>query len=572
MSDKSFYGRLVGKLNRRRALGVVATGAGSIAVISACGRGGSKPSAGGTAPGQAQADKPRLGGTYNSYSQYNALLDPQKVSTGGTQTLASGVMSRLFRYKTSTDPKLINDHDIESDLGLSAESPDAVTWTVKLRPKIHFQNVPPVNGHAVEAQDIKETFIRFVTLPPNPNRGALGMIDPNQIDVPAADTLVFRLKYPYAPFQKLLASGAYGWIFPREAIDGGYDPAKQMIGSGPFIMENFTPDVAYVFKKSPDWFEPGRPYVDSVRYAIIQDATQRLAQFTAGNLDDLSIQIPDVDAVKQANPKAAFVPQAPSNSNSIYLQLGDPASPFQDIRVRRALSMVVDRDTLSKVSFNGQGKVMVFVPLTLGKWSISPDDLDPSTAQYFKYNPAEAKKLLDAAGASNLALRFAYIANAPFSNPAYRSLYETIGHMLGDAGIKVTLIDHDYNKDFVDAGHGSRQGYFDKEVVVFGGIAQYTEADEYIFSYFHSKSASNGERLNDSKLDSMIDKARTIVNETDRLKAYQDIQKYIAQQMYVVPTCGGGSYVVTQPWVANYNLSVQTDVFAETYSKVWLSR
>ena len=68
-------------------------------------------------------------------------------------------------------------------------------------------------------------------------------------------------------------------------LAGGYDSAKTPIGSGPFILESNQPDVAYILKKNPDWHFKGRPYVDSIRWAIIPDAGQQLAQFTGGHLD-----------------------------------------------------------------------------------------------------------------------------------------------------------------------------------------------------------------------------------------------------------------------------------------------
>ena len=180
-------------------------------------------------------------------------------------------MSRPFRFKTDSNPNTINNHDIESDLALSAESPDASTWTVKLRTDAKFQNTTPVNGRSVQAEDLKATFVRALKLTNNPNRGALGMIDPDQIEAPTADTVVFKLKYPYAPFAKTLASPVYSWVFPREASTGGYDPTKQMIGSGPFTLESHTPDVEYNLKRNPDWFEKGRPYIDALHFAIIPD-------------------------------------------------------------------------------------------------------------------------------------------------------------------------------------------------------------------------------------------------------------------------------------------------------------
>ena len=72
------------------------------------------------------------------------------------------------------------------------------------------------------------------------------------------------------------------------------------------------------------------------------------------------------------------------------------------------------------------------------------------------------------------------------------------------------MITHDNAKDYVDAGKGSRQGYFDKDVMIFSGIPANTDADQSLYSNFHSKSNANAEHLSDSKLDAMIDKERTL--------------------------------------------------------------
>ena len=559
-------------LLRRAAIG--ATGLAGTSLV-AC---GSKPGASnGGAASQSGAGNaagaPQLGGTLQVVSRSNTkTLDPHVTSGGTDRTLQSGALSRPLRFKSGPDPKIAADHDIEPDLALTLESPDAVTWTLKLRHDANFQDIAPVNGHAVEAEDVKQTYVRFLKTPNNPNLGALDMIDATQIDTPASDTVVFRLKYPYAPFQKTLASGVYSWVLPREAVAGAFDVGKQLIGSGPFILESATPDVAYVLKKNPNWYQRGQPYVDGVRFAIVPATAQAEAQFTSGNLDELSaIGINDLDTMKRNNPKARVITTPANNPNPIYVQMGDPTSPFQDIRVRRALSMALDRDAIGKSSFGGQYDTFVFVPPTLGKWALTVKELDPSVAQYFKYNPSEAKKLLDAAGASNLALKFAFIANGPFDE-AYRALYQTIGSMLQGIGLKITLFDQDYAQDFIKGGHGSRQGYFDKDVIVFGGVAQYTEADEYVFGYFHSKSTSNQEHLHDPTYDGMIDKARTIVNENDRLKAYIDVQKYLAQQMYAVPTASGLSFTMIPPSVYNYDPSSSYSICTETYAKLWLKK
>lgn len=486
-------------------------------------------------------------------------------------------MSRLLRFKTGTDEQTFTNHDLENDLARSIEAADPTTWTVKLRSGARFQSIAPVNGHPVEAEDVKATFTRALNEPRNPNRGALGMIDPNRIETPSADTVVFKLNEPYAPFQEILASPAYSRIFPREILAGSYDSTKQLIGSGPFMLDSFTPDVQYILKKNPAWFEPGRPYIDEIQVAIIPALAQQLAQFTAHNLDEASPGINDLDAIQHDNPLAKLITGPPNDPGPIYFQLGDSSSPFQDVRIRRAISMAIDRDAIGAAVYGGHYQATVFVPKTLGKWSLGVDEVDANTGQYYKYNLAEAKKLLDAAGASSLQIKFAYVVNGGFSNSLqYRSHAQAAGNMLQALGIKVTLVQQDFQREFLDAGKGSRQGYYDKDTMLFGSLQQFNSVDEFIFSYFHSKSTQNQEHLNDSSLDAMIDKARATVNTDERLKAYKDIQKYIADRMYLTSTCGGYTFLLVQPRVQNYNPGSlgspgsANELCAETYAKLWL--
>ena len=485
-----------GRFGRRRLLrgGAAAAAVAGIAGVAACST--KSPGAATTpAAGAGSQGAPRPGGTLNGFLPFNAPLDPQKASAQ-PQRVVAGVYNRLFRFKAAADPRVINNHDLENELATGAETPDAITWTVKLRPDARFSNIAPVNGHAVEAEDIKATFSRILDpATSSPNRAQLGMIDTAQIETPDSTTVVFKLKLPYAPFSKTLASPAYSLILPREALAGSYEPSKVVIGSGPFTLESYTPDVAYTYKKKPDYFEKGLPYVDALHVAVVPDTSQQLAQFAAGNIDEnRELVVSNLDAAKQRNPKATVITAPNGNPNPIFWQLGDPASAFQDIRVRRAFSMAIDRETLAKVVYEGQAIAPVFIPAYMGKWAIQVKDLPPDTQQWYKYDPAQAKQLLQAAGATNLQIRFAQVVNGPGGlapTPIYTTHLTTVNNMLNAVGIKTNIVQIDYNKDYVDAGKGASQGYYDKDMIVFGGFSPYTESDEWLFSYFDSKSVNS---------------------------------------------------------------------------------
>jgi peptide/nickel transport system substrate-binding protein len=557
-------------LQRAAAVGAGLAGAGMVACAARGGRSGATsrttPEAGG---------QPRRGGTYAVSLVGNPSLDPMQHNDVTTNRVAGAVLSRLFRYTTGVDPNVINNHDLESDLALSAESPDAITWTIRLRPVAHLHDLPPVSGHSVAAEDITASFLRALRQPQKSLRGLLDMIDPNQIQTPAPDTVVFKLAYPYAPFAKLMASPDSSWILPREALAATYDPAKQAIGSGPFILGSSTPDVAFVFRRNPAWFEAGRPYLDVLNRPVILDRAQQLAQFSGGHLDEVLVAANDLDTMQRSNPRATLVKTLPAGNQvgAVYFPLGDASSAFQDIRVRRALSMAIDRDALGKAVFAGQYVVSAGAPPALGKWSLPLSQLDAATQQDYRYNLAEAKRLLQAAGVLDQTFKLAYVTGAGLGTARwYQQSAPAIRDMFASAGLKTVLVAIDFNKDFIDAGKGYAQGYYPKDTILFAVQQPLTEVDQVVFADWHSKSTGSKTQLKDAKIDALIANARTLVDESERLKAFIEVQKYVAQQFYALPIGGQYQFSMIQPRVQNYQAGSLTGEAVETYSKVWLNQ
>jgi peptide/nickel transport system substrate-binding protein len=559
------------RLTRRRIVG--AGGAGALtAALAACGR-KTTPVSSGSSAGQARgpAGSPVQGGTLNVWINYNAPLDPQQTS-GSVHEVVSGVYSRIFKFKTTSDPQVSLDHVVENDLGLQAETPDGMTWTVKLRPDAKFTNAAPVNGHPLEAEDVKATFTRAVDpATSNPNAGQLSMIDPSQIHTPDPTTVVFKLKYPYAPFNRTLASPNYSLILPRESLSGSYDLMKVAIGSGPFTLESAVPDVAYDYKRNPGYYDKSLPNVDAMHIAVIADTSQQLAQFTAGNLDEHLLDSPfTLDQARKSNPKASLVQFPYGTTWAVYMQMNDPASVFKDVRVRRALNMAIDRDTLGKAIYLDEAQTCWLIPSYMGKWSMQTKDLPPDIRQYYTYNPAESKKLLDAAGVSGQQFKLVYQNRE--GTPAFVKEIETVSSMLSSVGIKTNVISVDYTKDWIAGGKGINAGFFPKDTLVFSGISSFTEADEFLYLTMHSKSTQSHMTVKDPDMDAKIDQERTTLNDDERLKAVRDIITYAAGQAYYVPVVGDGvTDTLIKPRVKNYlpANSVAGKV-PEMYAKLWL--
>jgi peptide/nickel transport system substrate-binding protein len=496
--------------------------------------------------------------------------DPHHSVAAQTANFYSYVGGRLFRFRTGRDPSARQDTDIESDLAVSAESPDGQTWTFKLRPNAKFHNVAPVNGHAVQSEDIKATYTRALA-PAAATRASLNMIDADQIQTPSPDTVVFKLKNPYAEFKYMMASTKFAWILPREALAGSYDPLQTPIGSGPFVFDSYVPDSVVNYKRNPDYWEKGIPYLDGVRVAVIADVATREAQFTAGSIGDVRAAVQDLDTLKKNVPSATAVIFPPSHPLLGFYQLGDASGPFTDIRLRRAVSMAIDRDALNKVIWNGTAADTEFyVPLNMGRWSLAAKDVDQNVLQYYKFNLAEAKRLVDAAGGSSLSVKLTFYT--PDADEKIKTA-QAIYNMLKSLSWQINLVQADYAKDWLGSGKGVRYGALAKDTMAFSSTDGLTTVDDFLYGYFYSNSPTNIVRVKDTTLDGMLDKGRGIVNDDDRLKAYSDIQKYLVDKQYELSAIPAGNNTnLVWPWVHGYHCNIIEDNGRMACSGVWLTK
>ena len=129
----------------------------------------------------------------------------------------------------------------------------------------------------------------------------------------------------------------------------------------------------------------------------------------------------------------------------------------------------------------------------------------------------------------------------------------------------------DYTKDFIGGGKGIRYGNFEKNSIVYAGLTNLPDIDDYLSNYWHSKGTSGVSHLNDPSLDDQIAKARTMVNTDERLKAYTELQKYMADKAYAVTGFHlPNIYYLAGPRVQNYQSNLGYGTATESFSKLWL--
>lgn len=563
------------RLSRRRLLAAGGLLAIAQAAGPACDYGGRERSSPLTSQPTASG-VPKYGGTLSLRFVNNPPLDPITNLTYLAQWFAGYVYSRLLKFKVGTDPAFSSNYFVEEDLAESLEvTPDGLTWIFRLRPNVRFHTIPPVNGRPLDSLDVTLTLERFRKEPKNANRAAFGSERNPIVDwaaTPDAQTVIIKLARPYAPFRSLVANPQYLWVQPKEVVQGKVDPNEErgVIGSGPFIFESRQTDVFLRVRRNPDYFVTGRPYVDGVNILIIKDNAQELAQLQARRLDYGLVDFENLENFRRTNPDARIWKFLPTLMPFIFFQLRDPNTPFRDDRVRKAVSMAFDRQALLKAYWGGEGEFHNQVPASMGRWWLDPRGKGMGEdGRWWRFDLKEAKALLAAAGFPNgFQTKYIYTNNAYGTH--FNQWAESVAGMLREVGIVPTIVVQDYSREYIAPG-GTFTGGFDSGMV-FALQTAWTDAHDYLFNTLHSASERNHAGVRDAELNQLIDRAATILDEDERVKAVHELQRVHAKKMYYVPGCIGPDHAVTQPWVKNFQRSATYGWGTETAAILWIDK
>ncbi|PYN94302.1 MAG: hypothetical protein DMD91_28340 [Candidatus Rokuibacteriota bacterium] len=385
------------RVTRRDFLSLTGRGVGATAVVVAAGRTRAAAATASPYPDwiPASTKPPKRGGTLTRASQWDPpVLDPRLTQSVGLFQFAGLTSSRLIRYSFPEEASNTNDLTLRPDLAESWQSStDSRTWTFKLRQGVKWHNVPPLNGRELVAADVKYCFEAYA----KEGVQTFNFREIEAMETPDKHTLRVHLHTPNVFFPQAVAEST-AVIFPREILEEDGDLKKRHVGTGPFMLKEHTRKVKVVLARNPDYYDKSRPYVDEYVILSTPDYATRVAAFRTGQSDFISLATPsEVDTVRKTNPTA--VGQTFKNTLTPFgLALAQDKPPFNDLRVRRAISMAIDRQTQVDTVYEGHGIIGWGIPYIYYQDAMpTPKDFGP----WIQYRPAEAKKLLAEAGHPN---------------------------------------------------------------------------------------------------------------------------------------------------------------------------
>jgi peptide/nickel transport system substrate-binding protein len=511
----------------------------------------------------AETGPPKRGGILRVRGLDPPHFDPHFTLNVRTNATLSFAYNTLVRYKVGADVPP-GTFIIEPHLAERWEQPDDTTYVFHLRQGVKWHNKPPVNGRELVAEDVKFTFDRFRAEPANPLRFTLESVD--RIEVVDRYTVKFLLTEPFVWLVNVLANPYSTWIIAPEVVQhfGDLKKPESVIGTGPFLLERYEPNVKTVFKRNPDYFIKDQPYVDGVEWLVLDDPSAALAMYRSGQLDcgpaaGWSVRQQDLDSLKQSHPKLVYQDYLSTVTASV-LYVRNDLPPFNDVRVRRALSMAIDRQGLIEAVYL-RGAPTPAIARGATQWSLPIDQLGEG-ARYYQYDPKEAKRLLAEAG---LAKGFKTSITTNGYGPDLLDVVQLVQRNLKDVGIEAVLKVQEYGAYMATTFLGKY------EAMAMGPLSNTWDPDTVLYGMYAPDQPRNSGHVNDPKLTAMLkDERRTRDLEARRQRIF-DIQRYVAEQQYYVYTVSSMVTGTWQPYVKNYAPNTTFD-YGSRSAALWLER
>jgi len=560
------HGLMESRANRRRLLRAGALGAGGLAAASllACGGGGENTSSksGETSTSRNVATstgEPKRGGRVVTRRYVDAPNLSVLAASAHTAAFVSLAYSKLLRMHVGYPDVSPASTKIEEDLAAKYEQPDELTTVFTLQPGVKWQNVAPTNGRTLTADEVRQSMEVYRSGKDSAFKADWQPV--SAIETPDTQRVRVVTNEPFAPMLNTVIAGHYGArIFPMELLEG--DKIKtQAVGTGPFILESYRAGDSAVYRRNPDYFRQGMPYLDEVILRVIPDESSNTAAFQTKQLDTTAVSCDDAVQIKRSNPQTVEFEEQGTGG---FISLNTTKPPFNDKRVRQALSIGFNRMAERAALFCGRGDYDQILPPGNVDRALKVKDLGPAS-KYWDFNIAEAKKLLTAAGYPN---GFeTSVAYTPQYGDLYRSALERVIGDWAQIGVRLRAPDSVEYSQWISSVY---RPPFNFDGILWGPGRTYTDPEPYLWFWLHPTGISNQSRVNDPRATSLLEKQRRTLSVEERWNVIHEIERLNAEEQWYLHRNTGVAVNVTQPWVKNWGPEKQ---YAELkYEHVWIDK
>ncbi len=536
-------------------------------------------------PAVAQADKPQHGGTLNIALVYPTLtpLSWDPTDWVWKSPLDIGLMyEQLFVADLSKAQRNGGKHTFRVDAWLPSDairSELAESWEMKedplrveirLRRGVMFPEKPGVMAsRELVAQDVVDTFNRQNK---SPKKIPTYFDHIDKVEAVDRNTVVFVFDKYNAEWDFRFGWGYYSAIVPEEVINAGAKDWKNANGTGPYMLTDFVQGNAATYTRNPAyWGEEANggqsyklPFADRIVYRYIKDEATYLTALRTAKLDVLeAVRWSAVDELKKSAPALQWLRDLDSRAS--LLAMRNDQKPFDDVRVRRALNMAVDRQEIVRSFYNGNAEVFAFPmhPAWIGYFE-PLEQMPEGVRELFEYNPAKAKALLADAGYPNGFSFKAQVCSCSLDNmellPLLVGYFEKIG-------VKAEFQPMEYGaflSSMTTRTHAA--GYLMNST--------YGNPTTAMRKNFLSKQTFNASLYSDPEFDGLMEQAFLERDEGKRTQLIRQMTRHVLEHAPYIWLPTPYSFTAWWPWVRNYGgeLRAGAERPGPIHARMWIDQ
>ena len=460
-------------------------------------------------------------------------------------------------------------------------SPDGLTFTFHIRKGVHWQDKAPMNGRELVADDIVFSFQRmkglgdFAEAGPAPY-GQIANLPIESITAPDKYTVVFNLtKLDFNTLQMIYSEASHGaMINPPEVIQehGHIQDWRNLVGTGPYELTDWVQGSSLTYAKNPNYWgydekfpENRLPYLDEIKFLIIPDPSTRLTALRTGTLARLTnLTVDEGNSLQKTNPELLMA-AATHNPWSFGFDVRKP--PFDDIRVRTAMQLALDNETINDTLFAGLGDTTPYGMIGQARvgFYIPFEEWPQQLKDNYTYDPQRAKQLLAEAGYPDgfeTTLEFSP-ENTFWSNLDY---YQLAVAYWAEIGVDVEIDTMEVAVLRANINNHTHQGITQSmRGVVWSPL-------EAIRIVGHSDAIWNAAGLQDPVYDAMVEAAENAGSTEEMMELAAKADMYYSELQIATWGPTRPALIFWQPWLVGYNgeVSMGGGMHYVHLSRLWL--
>jgi len=467
----------------------------------------------------------------------------------------------------------IPDDCLTGELAESWEQPDPLTLIYHLRKGIRWQDKPGVmTAREFVADDVVFCWNRLLS---EESQGRSFFTFVESVTAPDKYTVVFKISESNPDIMMVFGYQYYTLMYPPELVKAGIDDWKNAVGTGPFMLEDYVRGSSQTYVRNPNYWgttvidgkEYRLPFVDKVELAMIPDESTRLAALRTGKIDVLELTSWKYkDTLEQTTPELIRTRFLLTATVFVAMRMDEP--PFDDIRVRRALSLAVDQQGMIDGIYGGEGEVLNYPMHMVWPESVyTPlEKLPESAREQFEYKPEKAKQLLAEAGYPS-GFNTELIVYSAFGEQA-----SMVASYWEDIGVNCELKTVDYA-----TWTGIWYGATHRQTILVGtgAITPYWIMDKYAWQRKNEALQNvNEPRFNDSHFNELVWKAGDTLDPDERAAILKEANVYLLEQVPFVMLGGSYNYHYKWPWVKNLYNEINVGCYRPQpiYARVWIDQ